>query len=159
VSKYQDVDLKEIEYLIQIEGYSNEKLIKHLGISVQTFYNWKKTKVEFLETLKKSRQILVNEIKNKLLEKVRGIEYTERYEEKKQVVVSGEIVILKTTREVTKFIPPSDAAIFFSLANLDPKNWKRTDKEVKEEDKEDKIIIPHTTTKEELRKRIESEDF
>lgn len=30
---------------------------------------------------------------------------------------------------------------------------------IKEEEIEDKIIIPHTSTKEELRKRIENEDF
>jgi transposase-like protein len=153
-SKYIDIDLKKISYLIEVQGYNHKQLIEYLGISRETFYNWIKKHTDFSDTIKKSKTHLVEEVKNKLIERARGIEYEEVTQEIK--IVDGKEY--KTVKKVKRFIPPSDTAIIFALANLDPKNWKRSDKVV-----EDKVTgnedIKHTKTKEEIAKRIMNEDF
>ena len=153
-SKYVNIDLKKISYLIEVQGYNHKQLIEYLGIHADTFYSWIKKHTEFSDTIKKSRTHLAEEIKNKLIERARGIEYEEVTQEIK--IVDGKEY--KTVKKVKRFIPPSDTAIIFALANLDPNNWKRADKVI-EEDNKTKVNIKHSVSKEEIAKRIDNEDF
>lgn len=153
-SKYVNIDLKKISYLIEVQGYNHKQLIKYLGISKDTFYKWIKKHADFSDTLKKSKMHLIEDVKNKLIERARGIEYEEVTQEIK--IIDGKEY--KTIKKIKKFIPPSDTAIIFTLANLDPKNWKRQDKIITE-DKNNKITIKHSVSKEEIAKRLDDEDF
>ena len=149
-SKYVDVDLKKISYLVEVQGYNHKQLIEYLGISKNTFYKWLEKYSDFSDTIKKSKIHLVEEVKNNLIKKTEGFYVTEW----KEVIVDGRIVKVETQ----KYIPPSDTAIIFALANLDPKNWKRADKVV-EEDSKTKVNIKHSVSKEEIAKRIDNDDF
>lgn len=132
--------------MIEVEGYNNNQLIEYLGISKQTFYRWKSEKSDFRDTLKKSKVKLVAQIKDSLVKKTEGF----HVDEWKEVVVDGQIVELKTR----KYIPPSDTAIIFALANLDPKNFSRQDKQIKEEESTDSKS--KSLTEKEIRERRES---
>jgi len=153
LAKYDDIDLKEIAYLIEVEGYSENQLIEYLQISRSTFYKWKKDKdkSDFSNTLKKSKKKLVAIVKNSLIERTQG-KYVFEY---KEVIVNGKIEKLETK----KYIQASDTAIIFTLANFDPKNFRRQDKQV--EEKKDKVDIGnvHADDISELEKRIMNEDF
>lgn len=131
MSKYSDIDLEKISYLIEVEGYNNNQLIEYLGISKQTFYRWKSEKSDFRDTLKKSKVKLVAQIKNSLVKKTRGFFVTEW----KEIIVDGQIVKVENHR----YIPPSDTAIIFALANLASKNFSRQDKEIVKEKKHTEI--------------------
>jgi hypothetical protein len=150
LSKYSDIDLEKISYLIEVEGYNNNQLMEYLGVASTTFYRWRKEKREFRDTLKKSKIKLVAQIKDSLVKKTKGY----HVDEWKEVIIDGQVVELKTR----KYITPSDTAIIFALANLDPKNFKRQDKQVKEDIAKDEAI-KHTKSKDEIRKRIENDDF
>ena len=149
MSKYSDIDLDKISYLIEVKGYNDSQLIEYLGISRPTFYKWKKEKVNFSNTLKKSRVKLVSKIKDSLVKKTEGFYVTEW----KEIVVEGEVVKV----ENSKYIPPSDTAIIFALANLDPENWKRQDKQVIDTNK-DKAVIPNIQSDDDILKMIELDD-
>ena len=101
-SKYVNIDLKKISYLIEVQGYNHKQLIEYLGIHADTFYSWIKKHTEFSDTIKKSRTHLAEEIKNKLIERARGIEYEEVTQEIK--IVDGKEY--KTVKKVKRFIPP-----------------------------------------------------
>ncbi len=126
MSKYSDIDLNKVSYLIEVQGYNNKQLIEHFGINQATFYKWKKEKSEFSDTIKKSRIKLVKEITNNLIDRTRPKEYEETTIITKEI--DGKSVTI--TKTVKKYIPASDTAIIFALYNLDPENWKRKDKEV-----------------------------
>ena len=79
MAKYDDIDLNEISYLIEVEGYSENKLIEYLEINRSTFYRWKNdpSKSDFRNTLKKSKKKLVSILKNNLIKKTEGFYVTE----------------------------------------------------------------------------------
>lgn len=144
MSKYSDINLNKISYLIEVQGYNNKQLIEYLGINQATFYKWKKEKSEFSDTIKKSKIKLVKEITNNLIDKTRPKEYQETTIITKEV--DGKSVTI--TKTIKKYIPASDTAIIFALCNLDPENWKRKDKEFINKDIEFTNI--HTASDQEI---------
>ncbi len=149
MAKYSDIDLDKISYLIEVEGYNNKQLIEYLGIHKDTFYKWKKTKPDFSDTLKKSKVKLVSKIKDSLTKKTEGFYVTEW---KEVIDRDGQIVKVETQ----KYIPPSDTAIIFALANLDPKNWKRSDKVV-EDDSKSENKNPHVQSVDDILLELDNE--
>lgn len=67
-SKWEQVKDK----LVLVEGWArdglnNEQIASNLGISVALFYKYQKEHVEFLETLKKGKEIVDYQVENALL--------------------------------------------------------------------------------------------
>ena len=68
-SKWEDVKGK----LILVEGWArdgltDEQIANNLGISIQTFYTYKKEHLEFFESLKKGKEIVDYQVENALLQ-------------------------------------------------------------------------------------------
>lgn len=67
-SKWEQVKDK----LVLVEGWArdglnNEQIASNLGISIALFYKYQKEHVEFLETLKKGKEIVDYQVENALL--------------------------------------------------------------------------------------------
>lgn len=134
-SKWDDVK----EKLILVEGWArngltDEQIAKNLGISIQTFYTYKKDHLEFFEALKRGKEVIDFEVESALLKRALGYEYTEvtkerviRKDERGQPVtdIHGfpcyEMVVTKT---VKKEVVPDTTAQIFWLKNRKPKDWR-----------------------------------
>lgn len=100
--------------LLRIEGWardglSDEQIAKNIGISKQTFYDWKKKYSDFSDSLKKTKEIADREVENALFKSANGYDVTETVEERRFNKKTGEyemVVIKKTVRH----IPPSNTA-------------------------------------------------
>ncbi len=113
------------------DGLADYQISKNLGVSIDSFYKYKKRYPEFAEALKKGRKPVNIEVENALLKKAIGYEYEKTKTVKK--IVDG-----KQTVEVHKetvVVSPSEAAIIFWLKNRLPKKWRDKQKEEEEEGK------------------------
>lgn len=119
-SKYDDYvkpRLTEIEGWCR-EGLIEEEIAKKLGISVTTLNEYKKKHPQFLESLRKGKEVVDYEVEKALFNRAKGIEYTEVTEERAK---NGKMVV---TKRVTKYIPPSEAACIIWLKNRKPDQWR-----------------------------------
>ena len=105
------------------DGLTDEQIARNIGIATSTFYEWKKKKLEFSETLKKGKEVVDFEVENALLKRALGYEYEEE---------TYENGIL--TKKVKKHVAPDTTAQIFWLKNRKPNNWK--DRIETDEDKE-----------------------
>lgn len=139
-SKWEDVKNK----LVLVEGWArdgltDEQIANNLGISIQTFYTYKKEHLEFFESLKKGKEIVDYEVENALLKRALGYEYEEKtYED----VYNKELdmYVEKLTKKVKKQVAPDTTALIFWLKNRKPNQWR------------DKVNIENESTKETLEK-------
>ena len=74
-----------------------------------------------IESIKKGRELLVNELKQSLVEKAKGFQYSEKkiVRERNEV---GDLVITRE-EEYIKYSPPDVAALNLLLKNYDKENW------------------------------------
>ena len=108
--------------LILIEGWARDGLIdeqiaNNLGISVDTFYKYKKKYPEFSEALKKGKEISDYEVENALFKKATG--YIIKLN-KQKVTKDGDIVDI--TEEM--YMQPDTTAQIFWLKNRRPDKWR-----------------------------------
>ncbi|WP_301965641.1 helix-turn-helix domain-containing protein [uncultured Ruminococcus sp.] len=54
------------------EGLTDEQIAKNIGITVSTFYEWKKKYSEISESLKKGKEVVDYEVENALLSSALG---------------------------------------------------------------------------------------
>ena len=111
-------------------GETFETAAKIGGISTCIFYEWKNTKAEFAEAVKRAKEAfedwqlngILADAKKSLKTLICGLEYDEtktEYENDK----NGNPRIRKQT-VVTKRIMPSPTAVIFALCNRDPEHWQ-----------------------------------
>lgn len=107
-------------YLTKTEAQIAEKL----GITRQSWINYKKQYPELAECLQTSKDDLVDELKGILKKKAQGFYYTEKT---KTVIKEGNA---KTTKieEKERYAQPDTGAIHLLLKNLDPE-WRNDDKQ------------------------------
>lgn len=132
MAKYSKAVVERICSLIQADGYTIPEICQQVGISESTYHEWKASKPEFSEAIKKAKsaflELLSVEAKKSLMKKVKGYEV----EETKTVYVDSgrknedgkSIPKVKEQTKVMKHIQPDTAAIIFTLTNTDPDNWK-----------------------------------
>jgi transcriptional regulator with XRE-family HTH domain len=118
-SKWEEVKGK----LILIEGWARdglteEQIAKNLGISRATLENYKKNHLDFLDTLKKGKEVIDIQVENALLKRALGYKYVETTKEPNE---TGELVV---TKEVLKEVQPDTTAQIFWLKNRKPKQWR-----------------------------------
>lgn len=110
------------------DGLTNEQIANDkIGISMSTFYVWKKRFPEFSEALKKSKEIVDIEAENSLYKRGIGFHYDEITQELIQVGVDENGVPIREMREtkrVTKYALPDVAALFIWLKNRMPGKWR-----------------------------------
>ena len=99
------------------DGLTDEQIAKNIGISKQTFYDWKKKYADFSDTLKNGKEVIDIQVENSLLKRALGYEYEEVSEK-----FEGGIL---TERKITKkqVVPDTTAQIFW-LKNRKPSVWR-----------------------------------
>lgn len=119
------------------DGLTDEQIAHNLGISVDSYYTYKKNHKEFSDTLKKGKEVVDYEVENALLKKSLGYNATvEKTFKLKRVVYSAEGRKIEEYEElVTGFdevhIPADTTAQIFWLKNRKPSVWR--DKQVERE--------------------------
>ena len=73
--KYQE--WLETEKLILVEGWARDgltdvQIAEKIGISKQTFYDWKKKYIDFSDSLKRGKEVVDREVENALLKRALG---------------------------------------------------------------------------------------
>lgn len=120
-SKLTDELLNKVCKLIEKDTYTIEEICKQVGISHTTYFEWKNTKPEFVDAIKKAEQKALEQYKveaRKSLKKlVKGFTITNT----KKVMRKGQLV---EVIEEVKHIEPNTAAVIFTLTNTDPDNFK-----------------------------------
>lgn len=99
------------------DGLTDEQIAKNIGISKQTFYDWKKKHTDFSDVLKKGKEVVDIQVENALLKRALGYEYEEVSEKYEMGIM--------TERKVTKkqVVPDTTAQIFW-LKNRKPSVWR-----------------------------------
>ncbi|MDR0572887.1 MAG: hypothetical protein LBG96_02460 [Tannerella sp.] len=130
--KYNKNIVGRICELIRTDSYTIAEICRQAGISVDTFYEWKRTKSEFSECIKKAQcefdGFIVSEAHKSLVKLIQG--YTVK--EQKLVTVgtgkqdeNGDPIVRVKERTVTdKHYQPVTAAVIFALTNRDAERWK-----------------------------------
>jgi hypothetical protein len=132
MAKYDKKIVKRICDLIAKDSYTIREICSQVGISVETFYEWRRTKPDFSDSIKKAKcefdDFIASEAKNSLVKLIRG--YT--VQEKKTVTVDtgkadddgNPIMKVKEHSVTDKHYQPVTAAVIFALTNRDSENWK-----------------------------------
>lgn len=130
------------------DGLTDEQIAQNLGISKQTFYNYKSKYVDFFDSLKKGKEIVDYEVENALLKRALGYKYDEVTIEEFD---DGSV----KTKTVTKEVIPDTTAQIFWLKNRRPDKWR--DKQMIEADVKTEANPFKDLTTEELRKLIDDD--
>lgn len=119
-----DENIEQIEKWLKA-GNTEKSIAETLGISYSTWNKYKEEKKQLMQTIKKSRNELLYELKDALYKKAIGFEY----EDKKQYIKKDEVTGNKTqyTEITTKYCPPDVAAINLCLKNYDDE-WQNDPK-------------------------------
>lgn len=101
---------------------SEEQIAQTLGVGYSTFKRYKRDYKPLQDAVKRGRKVLVMELKNALIQKAKGFEYTETKEVKE---INEDTKKLETVRIETakKRTAPDVAAINLLLKNYDKENW------------------------------------
>lgn len=108
-------------YQIVNEG----EIARRLGIRQETFCRYKKQHKELAECLRKSREILIEDLKKSLRMKAKGFHYTET-KRVYQTDAEGKQIGTVEVTETEKYAQPDTGAIHLLLKNLD-KEWRNDD--------------------------------
>ena len=105
------------------DGIIDKDIATKLGISEDTFYEYKKKYPEFSEALKKGKEVVDYEVENALLKRALGYEYEE---ETYETVYDNNLdrYVEKLTKRVKKQVAPDTTAQIFWLKNRKPKEWR-----------------------------------
>lgn len=106
-----------IELLSRL-GYTDKEAAEYLQISERTLNYWKKQHKQFLQSIKKGKNEIINQIEHALYQSAIGYKHPE---DKIFYNSTKDKVIIQST---TKHYPPNPVSIIFSLKNLDPKKWR-----------------------------------
>jgi hypothetical protein len=123
------------EKLIQVEawcrdGLIDEQIAHNLGISIDTFYTYKKEHTEFSESLKRGKEIVDIEVENALLKKTKGYNVQLiktfktkhiKYDENGKKISEDEIL---ETGVDEVHVPADTTAQIFWLKNRKPVEWR-----------------------------------
>lgn len=123
-SKWEDV--KNKLFLVENwarDGLTDKQIAYNLGISEDTFYEYKKKHSEFSEALKKGKEVVDYEVENALLKRALGYEYEEKTYETSYDERTGKS-IERLTKRTTKQVAPDTTAQIFWLKNRQPRKWR-----------------------------------
>lgn len=123
-SKWEQVKGK----LILVEGWARDgltdiQIAENLGISKDTFYEYKKKHTDFSDSLKKGKEVVDYEVENALLKRALGYEYEEKTYETRYDERTGKSVE-RLTKRITKQVSPDTTAQIYWLNNRKPKQWR-----------------------------------
>ena len=97
-------------------GMTDKEMAELLGVTEQTFNNWKKKFPEFFESLKNWKMEADEKVERSLFERACGYEH----EEDKIFNANGKALVVSTIKRY----PPDPTAAIFWLKNRQPKEWR-----------------------------------
>ena len=124
-----DMDSK----LDSIEGWAKQgstdiEISKMLNISVETFYKWKREKVQFANAIKKGKEVSNGELLNSAFKAATGFMYTEKqaFKVKDYKKINGELKQIERVEvvEVERYSPPDHTMNIFMVKNRLPEQYK-----------------------------------
>jgi transcriptional regulator with XRE-family HTH domain len=107
------------------DGWTDEQVADHLGISLATLKRWKKEFEPFRAAFEKGRDFVDLQVENALLKRALGYEY----EEVETEIIDTGKGQRKKVRKVTKRQAPDVGAQIFWLKNRKPKEWRERPEE------------------------------
>lgn len=128
-SKYTPEIIDKICEYVKSGDYTLKELCSFVGISHETFFNWKEMHVEFSERLKaadEERLVTIKSIARKGLTLILGgYEYDEISERSalRGKGVNKKMEVVERT-VIRKRVPPVPSSIFFALKNLDKEHFQ-----------------------------------
>lgn len=129
-----------------IKGLSDVQMCKNMGISKDTFYQWKKRFQDFSDCLRDSKQIADIEVENALFKSATGY-WTEETTVEKVYSVELKKMIPFKEKTVKKFVPANAIAQKFWLINRASEEWKdRREEHIETEDNIFKVTIEDSMT-------------
>jgi len=105
------------------EGLNDMEIMKKLGISKKTFYEYVKKYSDFRNSLKKGKAPVDTLVENALLKRCLGYEFPEVTEEIKTDGKGN--ILFKHKKKTPKHYPPDVGAIQTWLSNRKNHKWKR----------------------------------
>ena len=111
------------------DGLTDEQIAENLDISVASFYNYKNEHLEFLESLKKGKEVADYEVENALFKKALGYNAKIKKAFKVKEVLYENGKRLKETERIEYaedevHIPADTTAQIFWLKNRKPNTWR-----------------------------------
>lgn len=116
-------DYVKLAYNYCIMGADDKKLAEFFEVTVTTVNNWKNQYPEFLESIKKGKDIYdTGTVEKSLLDRANGYTHEEvklfQFYDKE----SGEVKIKEHT--IAKHYPPDPTSMIFWLKNRNPARWR-----------------------------------
>jgi len=110
------------------DGATDLEIYTKLGISKDSFYEYRKKHFEFYETLKKGKEVVDVEVENALLKKAKGytIKVMKTFKVKTYKRFDGELKPIEELidKEEEVHIPADTTAQIYWLNNRRPKEWR-----------------------------------
>lgn len=105
------------------DGLNDEQIYTKLGISHESYYNYKAQYNEFAETLKRGKEVVDIAVENALYKRAMGYTFNEVTKERVLNKDTGEYE-LQTTKTVVKEVAADTTAQIFWLKNRKPAQWR-----------------------------------
>lgn len=112
-------------------GFTDEQIAKKIGISKQTFYQWKNKYSDFADSLKKGKEIIDNEAEEALIKSALGYSY----DEERTTIEDRDGNIVRKKTVIKRHVPPDVTALIYWLNNRRPSTWRNRRKETVESEK------------------------
>lgn len=103
------------------DGYTDKQIAANIGIGETTFCAWKKRYPEIVETLKRGRRPVVEELEDALYKGAMGYDVEEKIEE---ITSMPDGTQQKHIRRTTRHIPINASLLIFALKNLKPTKFR-----------------------------------
>jgi hypothetical protein len=107
------------------DGLIDEQIAEEMGIGESTLNEYKKRYPEFMESLKRGKEVVDRQVENALLKRALGYDYEET---KKTMTDKGSKS--KRIEKTTKHAQPDTTAQIFWLKNRKPEEWRDNDNNV-----------------------------
>ncbi|NLO71973.1 MAG: helix-turn-helix domain-containing protein [Porphyromonadaceae bacterium] len=111
-------------------GATDKELADFFGVRESTLNNWKKKQPDFLESLKKGKEIADANVASKLYSRAMGARLTVQQPQKLKQITYHENGKKKSETETVRVVdleveqPPDTTAIIFWLKNRQPDKWR-----------------------------------
>lgn len=106
---------KQAEKLSKL-GATDVEMADFFGITEKTLNNWKKSKPEFFQSLKRGKVLADSQVADRLYQRAMGFEH-----DSEEIKVIGNKVVRVATR---KIYPPDTTAAIFWLKNRRKTEWR-----------------------------------
>ncbi|MGL4519323.1 MAG: helix-turn-helix domain-containing protein [Phocaeicola sp.] len=115
-------EYNEVAAKLSLLGMTDKELAGFFGVSEQTLNKWKKDYPEFLESLKKGKEVADANVASRLYRRAIGYDFDETVKEKRKD--ANGIYQMVETKVVKKHVPADTTAAIFWLKNRQPEKWR-----------------------------------